>query len=428
MSAHTQLREHSHEFRKDVIELAPGIHTAVGYAASNSHMLVGDDSVVIIDTTETTKAAENILTEYRKITNKPVSVIIYTHSHRDHISGASVFAAGGDPEIYASALFSSDLVGVDKDRPAPNKALMNRTRHQFGMGLAFPEQRVNLGCGPGDRPMEGMGAGFMQPKTLIEPPGASITACGYDLELIHVPGETADHLAVWLKDQGILFCGDNFYKSFPNLYAIRGTPYRDFNAWADSLDILADLDAEILAPGHSRPVFGKSAVREVLTDYRDAIRHVIKETADGMNQGLTPDELAHRVTLPDHLAGKPHLQEFYGKVSWSVRAYFAGTLGWFDGNPTNLNRLAPADRSARIIELAGGSKPFLNAMQEAVNGEEWQWALELCDHLIAADKHTLYAMKQKSNCLRALADEEINATARNYYLVAAQDIDAKTDG
>ena len=86
MMAHPDLVAHSAQFEKSVIELAPGAWTAVGFAASNVHMIEGADTVTIIDTTESTAAAENILTEFRKLSDKPVGRIIYTHSHRDHIS------------------------------------------------------------------------------------------------------------------------------------------------------------------------------------------------------------------------------------------------------------------------------------------------------------------------------------------------------
>ncbi len=87
-----RLRTHDAEFEKTVFELASDVYLAVGFAASNVGMIVGDDGLIIIDTTESTKAAEDILAEFRKITDKPVTTIIYTHSHRDHISGATIFA------------------------------------------------------------------------------------------------------------------------------------------------------------------------------------------------------------------------------------------------------------------------------------------------------------------------------------------------
>lgn len=411
-NVHPDLLAQGQQTRKDIIELAPGIWTAVGYAASNVHMIEGDKSVTIIDTTETTSAAETILAAFRKLTDKPVARIILTHSHRDHISGARVFSEGRDIPILASHLFKSDLVDVDPDAIAPNQALMRRTMMQFGIGLTA-EQRVSLGVGPGDRPMAGMGAGFIPPNEIITE-DCDIDLDGHNARLIHAPGETDDHLVVWLPDRKILFSGDNWYHAFPNLYAIRGTAYRDFQAWADSLSLLADLGAEILAPGHTRPVRGASEVSEVLTTTREAILHVMRATADGMNAGRSLDDICADMALPRHIADKPWLKEFYGKAAWSARAFAAGTLGWYDGNPTNLGTLSSATRANHIAKLAGGVDAL---MEQARATDDLQWRLELCDHLIALGHP---AQTLKADTLEALAETEINATARNTYYWGAK--------
>ena len=426
MAAHPSLVKHSEEFRKDIIELAPKHYIAVGYAASNVHMIVGDEGVIIIDTTESTKAASNIFAEFRKITDKPVKTIIFTHSHRDHISGASIFAEGGSPEIYASHEFKSDIVAVDDKGPTPTGIMIERTKRQFGIGLSWPDERTNLGLGPGDRPMEGLGQGYLTPTELIPEGRHKISSCGVELELMLARGETPDHMIVWSPAHKVLFSGDNFYHSFPNLYAIRGTAYRDFNSWADTMDVLLSFNAEILSPGHSRPIFGAQAIRAVLQDYRDAIQHVIAETAKGMNEGKTPDEIAQDVQMPAELANKPYLQEFYGKVSWAARAYFAGTVGWFDGNPTNLDRMPPATEAEKFIALAGGVDRILETAHKAHEDGDNRWALALCDRLIAVDKHRDEATQIKIAALRTMADDEINATARNYYLVCAKELAEKT--
>jgi len=422
MNPHPELVAQNKQFEKQVIALSPDVYGAVGFAASNVYMLVGDDGVIIIDTTETTKAAENIKAEFRKITDKPVKTIIYTHSHRDHISGATVFAESGSPEIIASDNFEPDLVEMQSAHPKPGKALMARTKRQFGMGLSFPEERVSLGCGPGDRPMEGMGAGYIPPTLSITEQRTHLVRCGLELELVKAPGETPDHIVVWLADKKVLCCGDNFYSSFPNLYPPRGTAYRDFNAWADTLDLLMEFNAEVLACGHTMPVIGRARIKEVLTDYRDAIRHIVVKTVEGMNQQLGPDELAHTVGLPADLAAKPYLKEFYGKISWSVRAYCAGTLGWFDGNPTNLARLSTKQRADRTIKMAGGSDALLAEAQQAAADSDHQWACELSDHLIAANVQTTAATELKIASLRVMADLELNAPGRNYYLLSAQEL------
>ena len=188
------------------------------------------------------------------------------------------------------------------------------------------------------------------------------------------------------------------------------------------MDILLSYNPEILSPGHSRPIFGAQAIRSVLEDYRDAIHHVIAETAKKMNEGKTPDEIAQEVQLPPELATKPYLQEFYGKVSYAARAYFAGTVGWFDGNPTNLDRMAPAIEAEKFIALAGGADRVLKAAQKAHEESDNQWALALCDRLIAVSHHRDEATQIKIIALQMMADKEINATARNYYLVYAKEL------
>ncbi len=419
---HPALIAQDAQFRKSVIELAPGLWTAVGYAASNVHMIEGRDSVTIIDTTESTAAAENILAAFREITSKPVARLIYTHSHRDHVSGAAVFAAGRALPILASARFQSDLVDVDDARIAPNRALGRRTQAQFGIGLS-PRERISLGCGPGNRPMQGLGAGFLPPTELVEA-DCEIDLDGVPARLIMAPGETADHMMVWLPGPKVLFSGDNWYHAFPNLYAIRGTPYRDFAAWADSLGLMAGLNARVLAPGHTLPVLGPEKVQEVLGTTRQAILHVMRVTAEGMDRGLSLDDIAATITLPDDLADKPWLGEYYGKLAWSARAFAAGTLGWYDGNPTHLGTLSGAARAERMARLAGGVQALWTAARggdalpgDDQNGDDLQWRLELCDHLIALGEP---AATLKAETMEALAETEINATARNTYLWEAR--------
>ena len=175
---------------------------------------------------------------------------------------------------------------------------------------------------------------MLPPTRRIGENGESISPSGVDLQLVMAPSETPDHMFVWYPAKKVVFCGDNFYASFPNLYAIRGTMYRDFDAWAYTLDLLMGFDAHVLAPGHTKALIGGKQIKEALRDYRDAIRHVVDDTRNGMDTGLTIDELAHTGKLPNNLAEKPYLREFYGRVDWSVRACFVGTMVWFDGNPT----------------------------------------------------------------------------------------------
>ncbi|WP_299356800.1 alkyl sulfatase dimerization domain-containing protein [uncultured Shimia sp.] len=300
--------------------------------------------------------------------------------------------------------------------------MQTRTKRQFGIGLSYPDEIIGIGVGPGDRPLEGMGAGILPPTRKIGDEGQRLTICGIDLELAIAPGETPDHLVVWYPEKKVLFSGDNFYRSFPNLYAIRGTEYRDFDTWADTMDQLMAFEPEVLAPGHTKAVLGATQIKDVLTDYRDAIRHVVRETREGMDAGLTMDQLAHSVKLPPELAEKPHLREYYGCVSYAVRAYFVGTVGWFDGNSTSLNALAPDDEAHRFIKLAGGAVSVFRAVEKAQSDGDYQWALQLVDRLIYANQDKPRATALKAQILRDHARDQVNCPTRHYYLQCAKEL------
>jgi alkyl sulfatase BDS1-like metallo-beta-lactamase superfamily hydrolase len=424
---HPELKAHPDYFRKEIVQLADNVYQAFGFAASNVYMIVGDDGVIIIDTTETTAAAANILAEFRKVTDLPVKTIILTHTHRDHVSGAAIFAGDDAPEVIKSERNSDDPLIDATEHPRATKAMQARTKRQFGIGLSYPDEIIGIGVGPGDRPLKGMGAGMMEPTRLISDDRTCIALSGIDLELVMAPGETPDHMVVWYPEKKILFSGDNFYRSFPNLYAIRGTAYRDFDTWADTMDLLMGFNPEVLGPGHTKAVFGAAAIRDVLGDYRDAIRHVVDATRAGMDAGLTIDELAHAVKLPPELADKPHLREYYGRVDFAVRAYFVGTMGWFDGNPTSLGALSPKDEAERMIRLAGGGEAVWREIGTARANGDYQWALQLLDRLILVDTDGDRARLAKAEVLRDHAVGQINCPTRHYYIQCARELEQSDD-
>jgi uncharacterized sulfatase len=270
-----------------------------------------------------------------------------------------------------------------------------------------------------------MGEGILKPSRKIAEDGETVELCGVSLQLIMAPGETPDHMVVWYPEKKILFSGDNFYRSFPNLYAIRGTEYRDFDTWANTMDLLLSFKPEVLAPGHTKAIFGFQNITAVLGDYRDAIRHVVNETRNGMDAGLTIDDLAHSVKLPENLANKPHLREYYGRVDFAVRAYFVGTMGWFDGNPTSLSSLSPRDEAERFIKLAGGPDKVKNEVDTARSTGDYQWALQLIDRLICSTEDTNDLDKLKAKILRQHAVSQINCPTRHYYIQCAKELESK---
>ena len=189
---------------------------------------------------------------------------------------------------------------------------------------------------------------------------------------------------------------------------------------------MVDLDAAALVGGHTAPITGAEEVKQVLTDYRDAVQYIHDKTVEGINKGLTPGELVEYVQLPKHLAEKDYLQPFYGHADWGVRTTFNQYLGWFDGNASNLFPLPPKAEAERVIRLAGGKGKMLAAAKDALAEDDNQWAAQLADHLLAINKDDSDAKKIKAAALTKLAQDMVNATARNYYLTAARELREET--
>ena len=417
-----RLRGQNAQFEEQIMQVADNVYVAVGYSVSNVSMIVGDDGVVIVDTGMMGEAAETIVKKFREITDKPVRAIIYTHSHGDHTGGAAAFLGDERPQIWAHSGFGSEA------RPwkAGGLTYQNvRGARQAGFKLP-PEQRINNGVAPVRYPKRGgevfsSGEGT-KPTHFLEVDKQTIDVAGVELELTSSPGETNDGVSVWYPAGKVLFAGDTYYRSFPNLYAIRGTPNRITRLWADTLSRFADHEADALVGGHTVPVVGADEVRRILTDYRDAVQFVHDKTVEGINQGLTPDELVQYVQLPRRLASNEHLQPFYGHPDWGVRQTFSNYLGWFDGNASNLFPLPPKAEAERVAKLAGGTDKLMQSAREALAKDDNQWAAQLADHLLAINADDQDAKQIKADALTKLASDMVNATARNYYLTVAREL------
>ena len=413
----TKLKDHSLEFKKGVIEVAKGVHVAIGYALANAILIEGEGGNIIVDTTGTIETATEVKKEFDKINSNPVVAIIYTHNHGDHIYGAKVFAENSSPDIYAHRTtqdYINRVLGIV--RPI----ISDRSSKMFGN--RFPLNDItNNGIGPFlEIGRDSRNSGLLVPNITFDEK-LNINISGIEIELIHAPGETNDQLLVWLPEKKVLLPGDNFYKAFPNLYTIRGTPYRDLVRWVASLDIMRYLKPEFLIPSHTRPILGKNKIYEALTEYRDGIQYVHDQTIRLMNKGMTPNQIASQIKLPPKLKDSIYLQEFYGSPSWSSRNVFSGYLGWFDGNPTNLHPLDPQEESIKILQLAGGVERVLSEIKESYENEDYQWVLQLTDYLLEYQDNQ-EAVDIRISALNKLAEIQSNPNARYYYLSSAQDL------
>ena len=419
-----RLTEHSRKMEQRVYKVTDNVYNAVGFGIANSTMIVGNDGIIIVDAMASTDTAQAALAEFRKITNKPVKAIIYTHNHSDHTMGVKAFTneddvKAGKVQIYAHETMMNTVIN-NASVVAP--ALGIRAAYTFGILLERgPEGWVNQGLGPAY--VRG-GTGFIAPTKTFKDK-LEVTIAGVKLQLLYAPSETDDEIVVWLPEQKLLQSAEVIQgETFPNVHTIRGTKFRDPVAWYKTIDFMRSLGAEHLVPSHGRPMSGKDKIEEMLTAYRDAIQYVHDQTIRLLNKGLTPDEIVEQVAhLPAHLAQHPWLGEFYGTVKHSVRQIYVGYLGWFEGDPTALDPLPRGEESKRYVELMGGREKVMSAAKKAFDIGEHQWTAELLTHLIRVNKDDLEARKLKADSLRQLAYKTENSNWRNWYITSARELD-----
>lgn len=412
------LRSHAKaSYTRQAIRINDRIVIYVGYGHSNSIVIEGEHSLILVDALDSDERAKRLRTELDETYGKPVKTIIYTHGHPDHRGGSGAFRDTAE-EIIAFAPRRPVLKYTEKI----NDVLMRRTVRQFGYRLT-EEECITQGIGIREGNAVGDGTYDFLPPTTVYKKEEQVERVidGVRIELVSAVGETDDQLFLWLPDDEILCCGDNYYGCWPNLYAIRGSQYRDIAAWVDSLRMIMTYPAKALLPGHTMPVIGAEAVQEVLKNFSGAIESILLQTLDCMNQGMTESETVEAVKLPEEYENLPYLGEFYGTAEWSVRSIYHGYFGWFDGNATNLSRLPDSVFSAEMVSLAGAEKVLAEAEAKLKEGQ-WQMALQLSDLLIEAGKFVKEARKIKAKGLTALGEISTSANGRHYYLASAKEL------
>lgn len=429
-SAPDELIEHAKYLEEELFQI--GEHQVWDYNTPNKGfgnviMIEGDDGLIIVDTTTAHEHAQVANDAFRKISNKPVKAIIYTHHHADHINGAGAFVSreavdNGEVSIIASSNFMREL-SDENQATAPIMAV--RASYMYGQ-LLDPEtdgKDYHISC-CGYR-LQAESTSYITPNRFIDDSETLIIA-GVELKLFQTGGESASHLAIYLPKSKILLSGDEIQgPNYPNLHSLRGTKPRDAQKWIAALDRMRGFDSDYLVPSHGQPVIGKEQVDKVLTTYRDVIQFTHDQSIRYINKGFTPDELANTISMPEHFSFEPWTQELYGTIKHNVREYYVAYISWWNGDPSDLDPTPRAEKARRFVALMGGRDKVLSEAENAFFDGDDQWASELTALLVRIDTSDVKARQLKAAALRRIGYATSNTNWRGFYLTAALELEGK---
>jgi alkyl sulfatase BDS1-like metallo-beta-lactamase superfamily hydrolase len=412
-----------------LFEVSPKLYQVRGLDLANMTIIEGDDGLIIIDPltmAETAKAALDLY--YANRPHKPVAAVIYSHTHVDHFGGVrgvidEADVKAGKVKVFAPAGFMEHVMS---ENVMAGNAMSRRAQYQFGSLLPRGENgQVDAGLGKSS-PTGGT-VTLIPPTDLIAKELETRTIAGIQFEFQLTPGtEAPAEMNMYLPELKALCMAENATQMMHNVLTPRGAQVRDAKAWSqyldDSLARYGD-KADVLFAQHNWPTWGGERIRTFLADQRDMYAFLNDRTLHLLNQGLTPQEIADTITkLPGSLDQKWYTRGYYGSLSFNTRAVYQRYMGFYDGNPANLNPLPPVDTAKRTVEAMGGGAAVLDKMRKAMASGDYRWAAQLGNQLLFAEPDNAEAHKAQAETLEQLGYQSENATWRNMYLTGAMEL------
>lgn len=410
-----------------LFEVVPGVYQVRGLDIANMTLIEGETGVIVVDTLtsiEGARAALELYYQHRGV--RPVTAVMFTHTHTDHWGGARGVVdedavASGRVPLIAPNLFIEHAVS---ENIIAGPAMLRRAQYQFGPLLA-KGAKGHVDCGLG-KSMAAGSVALLRPTDLIMATGDTRTIDGLVFEFQMAPNSEAPaEMHFYVPRYRLLNLAENCTHNFHNLLPFRGADVRDALAWSKYLGEALQLwggKAEAMCGQHHWPVWGAGRVDTVIREQRDLYKFAHDQTVRLMNHGLTASEIAETIALPKSLEGAWHARGYYGHIRHNVKAIYQKYLGWYDANPANLDPLPPVEAGRKYVEYMGGAASLLARAREDFARGEFRFVAQAVSHLVFAEPDNAAARALLADTLEQLGYAAESATWRNAYLFGAQEL------
>jgi len=409
-----------------LFKVTEGIHQLRGFDIANMTLVDGKTGWIVIDPLTARESAAAALAFARQhLGDKPVTAMIFTHSHADHFGGALGALSAEDAAKRKVPIIASEgfMEEATSENVMVGTAMARRSSYQFGKDLPrSPTGMIDTGLG---KAVVYGSIGILPPTHLITKPTEELTLDGVKFIFHNVPGaEAPAEMTFSIPERKAYGGAENLAQTMHNLLPVRGAKVRDALRWANYLQAALDQlgDSEVYFGQHNWPLWGRERIANFITKHRDVYKYMHDQTVRLINAGHTPREIAEMVKLPKSLQEHMGSRGYYGDIRHNVKAIYQFYLGAYDGNPANLNPLPPQESAKRYLALMGGADKAVDAAKQAFDKGEYRWAAELLNHAVYGDPAHTGAKELLARTYDQMGYASEAATWRNSYLTAAAEL------
>lgn len=405
-------------------KVTDGIYQIRAFDLANLTIIEGDKGWLIVDPLTSQETAEAAIDFARKhLGEKPITGIVFTHSHIDHFGGVDgvLQYAADDVRIIAPVGFMEEATSENVMAGVP----MQR-RAGFMYGRHLPRSaRGHVDTGLGKEPPFVGSIGIAEPTDIVSETGQRITVDGVELVFQNAPGSEAPAELTFYIPRSKTFCGGEVVsRNMHNLYTLRGAKVRDALKWAAYIDEAVELfgDAEVYFGTHHWPLWGNENIRDFMIAQRDMYKYLHDQTMRMASWGATPNEIASKIEMPESLQQRFASRGYYGTPMHNSKAVYQGYFGWYDGNPANLHPLPEVDAGKKFVKYMGGADAIIEKAQADYDEGEYRWVAQVLNKLVFAEPNNDSAKTLLAKTYDQLGYQAESGPWRDVYLSAAYEL------